>query len=320
MISIAMTTYNGEKFLKEQLDSLLNQSMPADEIIIIDDCSTDSTAQILRQYEKENSTVKVYINKENLGYKKNFKKAIRLCKGDLIFLCDQDDFWHKDKIQIMKETMDQHPAIKSLSSSFQFMDQNGNRYSEKLKEGFSNQNICTEPYEKGSLVQIPFEKLMRRNFFQGCATAMKRSIADEYLRTDSYLLPHDWLIHLLSAHENGHYFYNIELFDYRIHENNAIGIRHYGKFSEKYRLISPMDLYSVTKTYSLLWPDEFKKSPEDQKLLDFTQENIEALKKRDTKTILKELKNPIYSLSKSTSGKIADLLFCLFIPKNKVDS
>lgn len=79
MIDIAMTTYNGEKYLKEQIDSILNQTVSDFELIVCDDGSTDSTIDILNEYSKKDSRVHIFQNKNNLGVIKNFEKAIRIC-------------------------------------------------------------------------------------------------------------------------------------------------------------------------------------------------------------------------------------------------
>jgi glycosyltransferase involved in cell wall biosynthesis len=92
LVSIAMTTYNGEKFLIKQLDSLVNQTYHNIEIIIVDDCSSDKTLNILNQYSKENSNIQILANEKNIGLHNNFEKALKHCKGDYIALCDQDDF------------------------------------------------------------------------------------------------------------------------------------------------------------------------------------------------------------------------------------
>jgi len=99
LISIAMCTYNGQRFLKEQIDSILNQSFTEIELIITDDCSTDNTWDILLQYKKQDSRIKIYKNKKNLGFVKNFEKAISLCSGEYIALTDQDDIWKRDKLK-----------------------------------------------------------------------------------------------------------------------------------------------------------------------------------------------------------------------------
>lgn len=99
MISVAMATYNGEKYLPVQLDSILNQTIQDFEIVICDDCSKDNTRKILEDYARLDSRIKVYLNETNLGFKKNFEKAISLCSGDYVALSDQDDIWLPEKLE-----------------------------------------------------------------------------------------------------------------------------------------------------------------------------------------------------------------------------
>ncbi|WP_304546534.1 glycosyltransferase family 2 protein [Sulfurimonas microaerophilic] len=99
VVSIALCTYNGEKFISQQLDSILKQTYSHLEIIIVDDGSTDKTVEILQNYKNIDTRIKFFQNEKNLGYVKNFEKAISLCKGDYIALADQDDIWNTRKIE-----------------------------------------------------------------------------------------------------------------------------------------------------------------------------------------------------------------------------
>ena len=101
MISIAMTTYNGAQFVQAQLRSILEQTRQPDEIIICDDGSRDDTVNIIRHVMETSGTDRIRLveNEENLGYIRNFYKAISLTKGDYIFLADQDDIWHREKLE-----------------------------------------------------------------------------------------------------------------------------------------------------------------------------------------------------------------------------
>ncbi|WP_231491031.1 glycosyltransferase family 2 protein [Pedobacter sp. Leaf170] len=101
LVSIALCTYNGEKFLAKQLDSILNQDYPNVEIIISDDLSNDGTAAILEDYAAKNRNIKFWINDSNLGFNQNFKKAINNCVGDFIAIADQDDIWLENKITLL---------------------------------------------------------------------------------------------------------------------------------------------------------------------------------------------------------------------------
>lgn len=97
-ISVAMTTYNGEKYLREQLDSLYSQTRIPDEVIVTDDSSSDNTVKILEEYKK-NKGLKYFINEKRLGINKNLGKCISLCSGSYISFCAQDDIWLPEKIE-----------------------------------------------------------------------------------------------------------------------------------------------------------------------------------------------------------------------------
>lgn len=110
-ISLVMATYNGAKYLNEQLDSIKNQTLKLDEVIIVDDVSTDDTSYLVEKYISNHQLNWMFIkNKENLGYKGNFKKGLEHASGDVIFLCDQDDIWHLDKVERMIEVLKHHPG------------------------------------------------------------------------------------------------------------------------------------------------------------------------------------------------------------------
>ncbi len=97
-VGVSLAAYNGAQFIARQLDSILSQSRPPDKIVAVDDCSTDGTLQILENYAKDNSAIEVHQNSSNLGYIKNFEKAITLCRTDYVALSDQDDIWHPEKL------------------------------------------------------------------------------------------------------------------------------------------------------------------------------------------------------------------------------
>lgn len=105
LVSIAMTTYNGEKFLAQQLDSIVLQSYQNIEVVICDDGSTDNTLNIIQSYCNKYHFITLYQNSHKLGFVKNFEKAISLCKGGYIALSDQDDIWEKDKLKIQMDEM-----------------------------------------------------------------------------------------------------------------------------------------------------------------------------------------------------------------------
>ena len=103
LVSVVMCTYNGGLFIQEQLDSILHQTYPSIEIIIVDDRSTDDTYKILEQYAALSKNVHLFRNESNVGYIRNFSNACSYAKGDYIAISDQDDVWHPDKIKRMLE-------------------------------------------------------------------------------------------------------------------------------------------------------------------------------------------------------------------------
>ncbi len=113
LVSIAMATYNGEKFINEQLHSIINQTYSSIEIVICDDKSTDKTIEIIKNFMKKDSRIRLYENIKNLGYIKNFEKAISLCKGYFIALSDQDDIWLFNKISILEKEIQHYLLIHS---------------------------------------------------------------------------------------------------------------------------------------------------------------------------------------------------------------
>lgn len=117
-VSLVMAVYNGEKYLIEQLDSIRKQTYLIDEVILIDDVSTDNSYELIHQYIDGYKLInwKLIKNENNLGYRKNFKKGLEIVDGDIIFLSDQDDRWHLNKIEVMVEKMSQS-TILSLASS-----------------------------------------------------------------------------------------------------------------------------------------------------------------------------------------------------------
>lgn len=107
-VSVVMCTYNGEVFLREQLDSIVTQTHPIHELIIQDDCSTDHTAEIVTEYAQRYPYIRFHRNTQNLGFNRNFQDALSKATGDFVAIADQDDIWYPEKIQKQAETIGGH--------------------------------------------------------------------------------------------------------------------------------------------------------------------------------------------------------------------
>ncbi|MEH6549043.1 MAG: glycosyltransferase [Pseudomonadales bacterium] len=126
-ISIAMAAFNGEHHIASQLESIVRQDRSADEVIVVDDCSTDGTIKILEAFfEKTVFDVSIIKNKKNIGYVQSCGKAIQATSGDLVFLCDQDDFWLSDKISRIESTVIANSKPVIIINDLQITDENPN--------------------------------------------------------------------------------------------------------------------------------------------------------------------------------------------------
>ncbi|MGE4545127.1 MAG: glycosyltransferase family 2 protein [Pedobacter sp.] len=120
-ISIALATFNGEKYIREQLCSFIEQTQQPDELIICDDCSTDSTVDIVRKFaDIAQFEIKIFVNKIKIGYAQNFSKALQYCTGDIIFLSDQDDVWLSNKIKRVVSFFADDPEIQLLIHDLEY--------------------------------------------------------------------------------------------------------------------------------------------------------------------------------------------------------
>src|SRR5690349_20095217 len=124
-ISVAMCTYNGARFLPEQLESIAAQTRLPGELVVCDDRSTDESAEIVRDFARRSPfSVRLEINQENLGSTKNFEKAIGLCQGEIIALADQDDVWHGQKLSCLAGVLENDDRIGAVFSDAELIEEN----------------------------------------------------------------------------------------------------------------------------------------------------------------------------------------------------
>ncbi|MBR4239436.1 MAG: glycosyltransferase family 2 protein [Prevotella sp.] len=206
-----MTTYNGEKFLREQIDSILAQTIQAFELVVCDDCSSDSTWSILTSYSSLDSRIKIYRNEKNLGYMKNFEKAMGLCKGDYIALSDQDDIWMPNHLEVLKDLIGN--KVMACGNS-ELIDSNG-----------LSLNISLDKIDSFDYVPVDWKQnLMQILFFRNPYRGAEMLIRKDFLR---FLLPfpkgvwfHDTWVAVLSCLMGGCEYTTQILSKYRIHEDN----------------------------------------------------------------------------------------------------
>jgi len=223
VVSVVLATYCGEKYVQQQLDSLANQTLLPDEVIIVDDASTDTTINIVRKFiETHNVTGwRVYESSENRGYRHNFLRGVSKASGEFVFLCDQDDIWDPRKIEVMTNILSENINILSLNCSVQLIDSNGLVLNKRTGFPASDSNISAS----ASLEEIHLSDVMVQNIGPGAAVAMRRELVSLFVQNYEYELPHDWYLNMLAARRRGCYHISQPLVKYRIHEQNAIGAR-----------------------------------------------------------------------------------------------
>lgn len=223
-ISVALCTYNGEKFIHKQIDSILNQTLNVDEIIVCDDLSSDSTLAILNTYkDKYPSLFKIFVNESNLKSNKNFEKALSLTTGDYIFFSDQDDLWHTDKVLKTINFFKKNIKIEGVFSNANLIDDTDSILSNNITlwdtVGF---------FESELKKPINFLKflLINGNFVTGATFCVSKKVKEFCFpfNTNNKNLFHDHWIALLLAEKKSLACINENLTSYRIHSNQQVGV------------------------------------------------------------------------------------------------
>lgn len=216
MISVVAATYNGEKYILEQIQSIYNQTVEADEVIICDDCSTDATVRVVNDFIAKNkcSNWRVVQNGNNQGYCFNFYRGINESKGNIIFLSDQDDVWLPQKIEKMTAAL-ADSTIMALSSRYIVIDKDGNEIKDSgipyLGSVFDN-----------SIEDISVDSQIGCSWVRGFSMCFRSEIKQYMMPLDfKSLLSHDWYISMLSALIGRSCFLNTVLTKYRYHESNV---------------------------------------------------------------------------------------------------
>lgn len=226
-----MCTYNGARYLREQLDSIAAQTRPPDELVVCDDRSTDRTTDIVRDFASSATfPVRLFVNTENLGSTKNFERAVSLCEGDAIALADQDDVWHPSKLRRLEDALTQSPRAGLVFTDAEVVD-------ERLAPlGFTLwQRINFSEEEKSRISRGEgFDVLLEHNVVTGATMAFRSEFRPLVLPipTEGRLI-HDGWIALLVAAVAELVFVSEPLIKYRQHEAQQLGAVKAGHFEHK---------------------------------------------------------------------------------------
>ena len=215
-VDILLATYNGEQFITEQIESILNQTYKNFRLLISDDCSTDNTRQIISEYVKKDKRIIVYTQKENIGVVQNFEFLMKKVENEYFMFSDQDDIWKPEKIEKTLNKIEETGAM-LVYSDLEVVD--------------SDLNITYESYWKlkGIYQKIKkynsFESLYLNNFVTGCTVIARKELIEKALplpKTSKYVL-HDYWISLIASQNGKIEFIEEALIKYRQHKNNKVG-------------------------------------------------------------------------------------------------
>ena len=225
-VSVALCTYNGARFIEEQLKSILAQVVPIAEIVVSDDGSTDDTMQIVRKLAAEvlagasTTDVRLLDSVGSLGVTKNFERAIAACSGDIIALADQDDIWREDKLSIMLEQFDTRPNLLFLHSDARLVDGSGVPLGRNLLDALEVSPQDGAAVHSGQA----FSVFLRRNLATGATSMIRRNLLKYAFPFPEDWVHDEWLAIVACAVAELDYVPQC-LIDYRQHGQNQIGVQ-----------------------------------------------------------------------------------------------
>ncbi|MBR3133512.1 MAG: glycosyltransferase family 2 protein [Clostridia bacterium] len=260
-IDILLATYNGEKYLKQQLDSILKQTYGEFNLIISDDCSSDGTRRILDEYEKMDSRITVYYQQENLGYVKNFEFLLSRVESEYYMLSDQDDVWLPNKVE------ESYNYLISENAELVFTDLIV--VNEKLEEMYYSFNDLMK-YSKKAIKYEDYKLQFLYNCVTGCTIITKKKFLNDILPipNESEYVIHDFWIPLITSFKGKIKYLNKPLIKYRQHEGNQVGAKTKGNGYKKFEDLRnhfidvKKEIFSVYVNNNKAFPEKLKKLSE----------------------------------------------------------
>ncbi len=247
-LSIAMCTYNGARYLTEQLESIAAQTRRPDEVVICDDCSRDNTREILEDFAATAQIpIRLHFNERNLGSSKNFEQAIKRCSGEVIALCDQDDIWHADKLAKTEAVLAAAPEAGLVFTNGEVVDESLQPVGHSLWEGVGFGPTMRAKVRAGRA----FNALLVRTAVTGATMLFRSRFVELVLPIpDDVTFIHDAWIALLIAATAEVAMIDEPLIKYRLHAEQQIGATIPVQPSRK----TLRELQIATGRRNLFWP------------------------------------------------------------------
>lgn len=205
-VSVVMASYNGERYLRPQLDSVLGQLLPVDELIVVDDASTDGSAAWLASVE--DPRIRLHRNPTNLGVRLTFERGFALARHEIVFLCDQDDVWLTGKRTAFVTAFERDPQTLVVISDAQIVDADGNIVAPSF--------MATRGGFRGGWIST-----LVRNRYLGCAMALRRPLLAAALPIPARVPMHDMWLGALGSLLGRVQYLPTPLLQYRRHGGNV---------------------------------------------------------------------------------------------------
>ncbi|MBQ8704669.1 MAG: glycosyltransferase [Bacteroidales bacterium] len=223
MLSVALCTYNGAQFIQEQIQSILNQTVPVDEIVVCDDGSTDDTLTIIESFKDTVAVdIRIYRNATRLGPAKNFQQAINLCHGDIIFLSDQDDIWMPNKVDTITSYFGAHPETDVVFTDATLLDDNTDSVIGTLWHSIGMTNQAKDAIANS----LGIELFAYENRATGATMAVRHGFTclNNIASYCNDTILHDGALAMIAVSNNSIGFISEKLIQYRIHTSQERGI------------------------------------------------------------------------------------------------
>lgn len=214
-ISVVVASFNGAKYIKLQLESILNQSEKNIKVIVCDDCSTDGTQDIIKTIAEQDSRVVFIQNASNMGFVKNFENALQLCQSKYIALCDQDDIWLPNHLELLHKEIDSK-HLQAVAARYTFMS----------SEGLDYTDTRSLPRPRAELLSLDTQGLLssvlfNSGIFHGASMMITRELRDIALPFPSDIKFHDLWLSLLALCNNKAALLDTVITRYRVHSNTV---------------------------------------------------------------------------------------------------
>lgn len=271
-VDILMATYNGEKYIKEQIQSILNQTYKEFRLLISDDCSNDGTREILNEFAKKDNRIILFFQDENLGVVKNFEFLLEKVENEYFMFSDQDDFWYDEKIEQSLKKMKESDAD-LVYTDLEVVDSN----LKLINKSFWDLKSLRYKIEKYN----NFEAIYLNNFVTGCTILCKKSWISKVLpipKNSKYILHDYWFSIIVSSNGKIEYI-DKPLIKYRQHYNNSVGTKTVSETLDKLEDIRNLFLEVKLDHFKVFVENSNKFNKEINKLSEKSLEYFKILEK-----------------------------------------